>query len=220
MPPADEPSVDDTRGRILQVASELFAQRGFHATTTREIADRVGIRQPGLFHHFSSKDEIMQTLQEVDFAASHRAFSTAAALDVSAPVALAAGLLLDVNRLISSPFSFASTLQPAVFNDPAFAAGRARYEQVVEVEYAIVRRGIDTSDFVDVDLELAVGAIEWLIDGMLIDADRRGEAVAGGEWIHTVVLFALRALLRDPAAAEPALADAQAHVDTLSSAPA
>ncbi|MGH2596951.1 MAG: helix-turn-helix domain-containing protein [Actinomycetota bacterium] len=46
-----------TRERILHEASELFARQGYHGTTTRQIADAVGVRQPALFHHFDAKSD-------------------------------------------------------------------------------------------------------------------------------------------------------------------
>ena len=51
-----------TRERILTEASRLFAERGYDGTSTRQIADAVGIRQPSLFHHFASKQAIMEEL--------------------------------------------------------------------------------------------------------------------------------------------------------------
>lgn len=50
------------RARRLQIiadASTLFAARGFHATSLREIAERVGISKSTLLHHFSSKEELL-----------------------------------------------------------------------------------------------------------------------------------------------------------------
>ena len=44
-----------THERILAEAAELFAQRGYGATSTRDISAAVGIRQPSLFHHFANK---------------------------------------------------------------------------------------------------------------------------------------------------------------------
>ena len=44
----------------------MFASRGYHATTTRQIADAVGIRQPSLFHHFKSKGAILEALLRWD----------------------------------------------------------------------------------------------------------------------------------------------------------
>lgn len=48
----------DRRQQILEVAAELFAQRGFHGVTTRELAGRLAITEPILYRHFSSKDDL------------------------------------------------------------------------------------------------------------------------------------------------------------------
>lgn len=40
---------------ILQAALEVFGSRGFRSGSLREIAERVGMTQPGLIHHFGSK---------------------------------------------------------------------------------------------------------------------------------------------------------------------
>lgn len=47
------------RQRIIDAATELFVTQGYAATTTRNIADRVGIRQPSLYAHFSVKSDIL-----------------------------------------------------------------------------------------------------------------------------------------------------------------
>lgn len=52
----------DRRSEILQVAAELFAQRGVAATTVREIADGVGMLSGSLYHHFGSKDAIAEEI--------------------------------------------------------------------------------------------------------------------------------------------------------------
>ena len=51
-----------TRETILQAASQLFANQGFAATSTRVIAAQVGITQPTLYFHFDSKDAIFRAL--------------------------------------------------------------------------------------------------------------------------------------------------------------
>lgn len=45
---------------ILHATLELAAERGLKAVTLSQIAERVGIRKPSLYNHFSSKDEILQ----------------------------------------------------------------------------------------------------------------------------------------------------------------
>ena len=56
------------RDELLQIAAELFATKGFKNTTVRDIADAAGILSGSLYHHFDSKesmvDEILSTFQE------------------------------------------------------------------------------------------------------------------------------------------------------------
>jgi AcrR family transcriptional regulator len=43
---------------VVQLAGELFAQKGYRATTVREIAEAAGILSGSLYHHFDSKESI------------------------------------------------------------------------------------------------------------------------------------------------------------------
>lgn len=53
---------EPARQAILRAAAGLFGDQGYAATSTRQIADRVGIRQPSLFYHFGRKEAILQAL--------------------------------------------------------------------------------------------------------------------------------------------------------------
>ena len=48
-----------SREAILAAALEVFAERGYGATTMAEVARRVGLTQPALLYHFASKDELL-----------------------------------------------------------------------------------------------------------------------------------------------------------------
>lgn len=52
----------DARKEIIGAAAWLFTERGYAATSTREIAEAVGIRQASLYYHFSGKEEILAEL--------------------------------------------------------------------------------------------------------------------------------------------------------------
>ena len=49
----------DTRRDILEAALDLFAERGFHATSMRALAAAVGVRESAIYHHFPSKEAIL-----------------------------------------------------------------------------------------------------------------------------------------------------------------
>src|SRR3954469_16365051 len=51
-----------TRGRILAVAEEQFAERGFEETTTRDIARAAKIATGTLFNYFATKESIVESL--------------------------------------------------------------------------------------------------------------------------------------------------------------
>lgn len=48
----------DVRGRLLASAAELFSNRGYAATTVREIVARAGVTKPVLYYYFGSKEGI------------------------------------------------------------------------------------------------------------------------------------------------------------------
>ncbi|MGD0881067.1 MAG: TetR/AcrR family transcriptional regulator [Acidimicrobiales bacterium] len=62
--PRAEPrsSTVDPQEEILQAAAELFASEGYTATSTRAIAQAVGLRQASLFHYYPRKEAILAEL--------------------------------------------------------------------------------------------------------------------------------------------------------------
>ncbi|MFI1917588.1 TetR/AcrR family transcriptional regulator [Nocardia sp. NPDC020380] len=58
-PPAAEVNPGETRERIMRAAMELFAEKGFHATSVAEIGDRAGIQRGALYYHIGSKEELL-----------------------------------------------------------------------------------------------------------------------------------------------------------------
>lgn len=54
----------DTRVRIQRVALELFAEKGYEATSLREIAERLQVTKAALYYHFKSKEDIVRSLME------------------------------------------------------------------------------------------------------------------------------------------------------------
>jgi AcrR family transcriptional regulator len=54
----------DTRSRILLAAIRMFGAHGFESTTMRDLAGAVGIKAPGIYNHFGSKEEILNAAIE------------------------------------------------------------------------------------------------------------------------------------------------------------
>ncbi len=88
--------VTDTAVRIMLAAADAFAERGFHATTTRDIASRAGLSPAGVYVHFASKEVLL-------FELSRRGHARARDLLVAA--ATASATPTDALRAIVGGFS-------------------------------------------------------------------------------------------------------------------
>src|SRR5262245_34055009 len=61
-------AVENTDGRkqrkrseeIVDAAARVFAARGYHGTSTQDIAELLGMRQASLYYYFSSKEEALE----------------------------------------------------------------------------------------------------------------------------------------------------------------
>ncbi len=53
--PGQPAEQDDARSRILETATRLFAEKGFAATSIREISQAAGVTNPTIYYHFGSK---------------------------------------------------------------------------------------------------------------------------------------------------------------------
>ncbi|MEM9254887.1 MAG: TetR/AcrR family transcriptional regulator [Pseudomonadota bacterium] len=57
-------STQSTSDRILDAAEDLFAEKGYSATSLGDVADRVGIRSPSLYNHFKNKEALYEAVLE------------------------------------------------------------------------------------------------------------------------------------------------------------
>lgn len=53
---------ENTYDKIIEAAVELFARKGYHGTSIRDITDKVGVSKGAMHNHFTSKGELVQKL--------------------------------------------------------------------------------------------------------------------------------------------------------------
>lgn len=126
-----------TRDQILEAAASLFVEEGFASCTTRQIAERAGIRQASVYYHFSSKDEILLGLLASSIRPS-LGFATAlrenpeAARDPAAR--LCALVVADVRTLAGARHNIASLYElPEVQEKSEYAGFRADRAELIRV---------------------------------------------------------------------------------------
>ncbi|MFH8345662.1 TetR/AcrR family transcriptional regulator [Streptomyces sp. NPDC018045] len=67
--------------RLVRAAVQAFAERGYHATTTRDIAGRAGMSPAALYIHYKTKEELLFSISGVGHEKALRIMEEAAATD-------------------------------------------------------------------------------------------------------------------------------------------
>lgn len=91
------------REQILEVAARLFTRKGYAATSTREIAEAVGIRQASLYYHFAGKGEIVTELLAQTIRPTVDSVARIEALTEDPDTVLHLVALTDVRTLLKAP---------------------------------------------------------------------------------------------------------------------
>ncbi|GHK03280.1 TetR family transcriptional regulator [Streptomyces sp. NPDC003753] len=79
----------DAARRLLIAAVEAFAERGYHATTTRDIAGRAGMSPAALYIHYKTKEELLHRISRIGHDKALEILRTAARREGSATERLA-----------------------------------------------------------------------------------------------------------------------------------
>jgi AcrR family transcriptional regulator len=139
----------ERRDEILAIAAQLFAERGFAATTVREIADAAGILSGSLYHHFDSKesmvDELVHEMLDRVLAAYRRIVATGDAPEVA------------LRALVREAFAAIATDRATVavmVNEwnlfvqfPRFAYLRDIEEETERLWVSVIERGAESGAF-------------------------------------------------------------------------
>ncbi len=145
------------REQLLGIAATLFAERGFRNTTVRDIADAAGILSGSLYHHFDSKeamvDELLDTFQQQLF----ETFEEIVASDRSPRSKLESVVRVSFEA-IDQHHSEVAIFQ----NDAAYLSGFDRFGYLVErnarferLWLGVLREGVESGELrkdLDVDL--------------------------------------------------------------------
>jgi AcrR family transcriptional regulator len=176
------------RDEILDAAAELFTTQGYASTSTRRIADAVGIRQASLYHHFATKNDILDALLDNTVDAPLRlALQLRAEAGAAAPRlhVLAAS---DVTQLCGSRWNLGALYMLPELRVQRFEQFRSRRAQLRDVYRALSHQVIDECGGNPDAEELPFRMVESVINGRSDD----GGCAQGQRWV--IADGALRAL--------------------------
>jgi AcrR family transcriptional regulator len=151
---------ESRRSELLAIAAKLFAEKGFRNTTVRDIADAAGILSGSLYHHFDSKesmvDEILSTFQEELFG-QYDAILAASSADLEPLAKLEQAVLVSFDAIDKHRSEVAIYQNDAAYllTFERFAYLGERNQQSREVWLTLLKNGVDAGVLRDdLDLEL------------------------------------------------------------------
>lgn len=154
------------REAILRVALRVFGEKGYHDTTLRQIARRLGVRPSALYHYFPDKETILYHCHR-DALLELGALVRKARRNFPSPAARLRYLIEEhvkvmTETLQGSPLAF-EVLALSGERRRRVVALRDRYERFLR---SIIDEGIRTGVFRPVDSKIAtlamLGAINWI----------------------------------------------------------
>jgi TetR/AcrR family transcriptional regulator, cholesterol catabolism regulator len=141
----------DRRAQILATAAEMFARKGVRSTTVREIGDAVGILSGSLYHHFASKDDMVEEIM-MSFLDSIRARYTAVlARGLSPAESLRALVGASLQLAVQQPDATALYQNEVRYlrEEPRFAKVREATAEVQNAWLAVIEQGVADGSFRD-----------------------------------------------------------------------
>jgi AcrR family transcriptional regulator len=162
----DEPN---RRAEIVRAASRLFAEKGYSATTIRDIAKAVDMQSGSPFYHFKTKHDMLKAVVLEGMEIITRAVREATARDGTPREIFDAMLLAHLEQLLAEDGRhFAATLLHESHHlDPAALAElieqKDAYEALWQKALRELKRGGEIEDDSHVTRLLLMGALNWTV---------------------------------------------------------
>ncbi|HLF91269.1 MAG TPA: TetR/AcrR family transcriptional regulator [Anaerolineales bacterium] len=172
-----------TREEILEVAAQIFRQKGFHAASMQEIADAVNLRKASLYHHISSKQEILLDL--LDMAMDYLIERTQAIFGQASPPQ--DRLREAIHRYLQALTDYPDLANVLLIEYRSLEPDlklrhQPRRDQFEKLWRGLIQEGIDTGLFQLTDASVAakalLGSMHWVITWYHEDGPRTIQQIA------------------------------------------
>lgn len=152
---------DGVRRRILEGALQLFATRGFHGASMRDLASIAEVQPSAVYAHFSSKEHLLAELVRVGHEAHHEEIRLAMLEAGADPIAQLCALVRANVRMHTSYPDLAIVVNTEMEAlSPALAApGVALRKQSVALLVAVIERGTALGRFSQPSTQVVAAAI-------------------------------------------------------------
>ncbi|MDT7636752.1 MAG: hypothetical protein QOC83_1040 [Pseudonocardiales bacterium] len=172
----------ETQAKIIAVATELFAQQGYHATGVAELGRAVGLGAGALYHHIGSKEELLLTIVRAHLE-DVLAFGTLLLAAEGTAVAKLHELAREHMRLVAHR----RTELLVMLRELDSLTGQRRADMlalrdaVEDVWNEVVRRGVEAGELTDLDpmfVKVVLGAMNYSLFWFQPDGSETPEQMA------------------------------------------
>ena len=169
--------------RILSASVDLFQEKGFHATSVREIGERAGVSQSGLYYHIRSKAQILIELNHRFMNRLTSALSQIVDTNESANIKLVAIVESFIAIIAAHQGEVATVLRERRSLPPeAVAAMQHERDSIDAMIDSVISQGIEEGTFIDVSVTLTrlalTGMVNWAYEWYRPSGPRDTEAIA------------------------------------------
>lgn len=156
------------RSEIILAAAQIFREKGYHGTSMWDIADSVGLRKPSLYHHVSSKQELLVSVLDLALDMLIEQLTEVLNSDLDPPTKLRTAMRVYIQQL-AEEIDLATVLLLEHRNlDPEnhreHIARRDRFEGLWR---SLIAEGVEAGTYRSVDVSIIsfalLGVQNWMI---------------------------------------------------------
>ncbi|MGI5131353.1 TetR/AcrR family transcriptional regulator [Pseudonocardia sp. CA-107938] len=157
------PRSDETRTKLLEAATAAFASKGFHATTTRDIAAAAGMSPAAVYVHHRSKEELLHLISRTGHTRTLELLRAAIAAEADPPGRLAAAMrAFAVHHARGHTMARVVNYELAALNPEHYAEIVGLRREIAREVRALVRAGVESGDFHVADAGMTANALTSL----------------------------------------------------------
>ncbi|HSB66782.1 MAG TPA: TetR/AcrR family transcriptional regulator [Anaerolineales bacterium] len=172
-----------TREGILEAAARIFSEKGFHATSMQDIADAVHLQKASLYHHFSSKHEILVDILDQALDLINTRLENVRSLYLTPDEKLRLAMVSYMQTIAENQNLAAVLLLELRALDPELKIRQAsRREKFESLWKDLIIEGKQQGIFNDVDPSLTgraiLGVMNWMVTWYRRDGPRSAKEIA------------------------------------------
>jgi AcrR family transcriptional regulator len=172
-----------TKDDILTAAAQIFREKGYHASSMQEIAEAVNLQKASLYHHITSKQEILFELLDQAFDLLIDTLEAVTKESLPAPEKLRLAIdkyaeIIDAYRDISAVV----LLEYRSLDTKLRQKHIPRRDQFESLWRDIIQEGVSKGEFscenVDIAVKMLIGALNWMIMWYQPDGKLKADEIA------------------------------------------